>query len=305
MNASKKFSIITLLLACLFTCGCMYSETNNFPISLPSENSSHALTKARIITEPPAVQMGPSNNVSEAYSITHQADLQSIHQNESDYIEINYVPIDTAQLHANVELARIFYTLAFGMATPDYEEAAVSHKPKIVYNGDTGKRLYYVYCAVNRNNQCIASTAVPATKVLGNLGPGGAIGSGSSDDEMIRTAQEFFDEQYPHANVSSARFVSTCWGELLRVSFKDTNMATEEQVDLLYGSPKPLKHCEKSTDTSTMSKREMDQRISEWEESDRIYRLIVHESAMKGVNLTEPFSHSDYEIMKSVFNQRA
>lgn len=304
MCALKKKILIGIVLACLFSCGCTDREMNNSWTTVSTiDPSSPPLTTASSIPEPQGIQTQSfTNNVSELYALTHREDIRRMQSNESDYLAIYYVPLETARLHGNVELARIFYTHTFGMATPDYQGVRINPDPKIVYDGDTGKRIYYVYCAVNPYNQCLASTAVPAIKILGNPGPGGAIGSGTSDEEMIHKAQEYFDEQHPFANLTSARFVSTCWGELLRVRFHDMNTTTEEQIDLLYGSPKPIKRCTKSTDITSMSKQEMDQRSVEWKESDRYYQSIVTKSAISGVNISEPFTYANEKIMGSIFS---
>ncbi|NMB78278.1 MAG: hypothetical protein GYA23_04210, partial [Methanomicrobiales archaeon] len=155
MSALIKLFVIGMLLVCFFSCGCTDRETNNSFTTVPkSDPPSLPLTTASIIPDPHDIQTRSiSRNLSEVYSLTHREDIQRMKSNGSDSIEKHFVPLETAQLHGKVKLARLFYTQAFGIATPNYEGAKISPDPKIVYDGDTGNPDYYVYCAVNQENQ--------------------------------------------------------------------------------------------------------------------------------------------------------
>jgi hypothetical protein len=301
MTTHYKIFIFMIVLAFLFLCGCIdmrgLGPFDSSP-SLPATTFSGPGSTSAAITPPPGGLS--SHNVSEVYLATQREDLRNFTMNSSDYYEAHYIPLETARLQATVLLADTFYNNVFGAVTPDYEGAWVNPDPKIIYDGDTGKRSMYLYCAMSRKSPCLASSGAVASKVRGDIGGGAAIGSDTSDEYQIEKAQEYIDDHLPSANLSSVRFVGTCWGEVLRITFTDQNM-TQEHIDLRYGYPKAQKRCAQDMDITTMSKQDMDDNISEWEIAERSFRLVLNESELQGVNLSEPFTHANDKKMRQAF----
>jgi hypothetical protein len=240
----------------------------------------------------------PQHNVTEMYLAGHREDLRMFPQNISDPYEANYVPLETARMHATVELARMMYTEGFGRGVVDFNGSVMDPDPVIVFDEITGKRTTYEFFTVTPHKQG-AYVIIVASKYLGFSAPQAGLGSVESNAILLQKAQGYYTANYSGFNISSVKFVSGCWGKIVQMHLSDPKRPGEIIVNMDYWGIVNERRCGASTED--ISKKDVPKRIAAWEESDAMFRGIMAKAQSENINLSEPFSQDTVEKVKPIF----
>jgi hypothetical protein len=250
-------------------------------------------------TETNTVPSGdPHHNVTEMYLAGHREDLRMFPQNISDPYEANYVPLETARMHATVELARMMFTEGFGRGVVDFNGSVMDPDPVIVFDEITGKRTTYEFFTVTPHKQG-AYVIIVASKYLGFSAPQAGLGSVESNAILLQKAQGYYTANYSGFTISSVKFVSGCWGKIVQMHLSDPKRPGEIIVNMDYWGIVKERRCGASTED--ISKKDVPKRIAAWEESDAMFRGIMAKAQSENINLSEPFSQDTVEKVKPIF----
>jgi len=240
----------------------------------------------------------PHYNVTEMYFNGYKEDLRMFPQNMSDPYEASYVPLETARLHATVELARMMYTEGFGRGVVDFNGSVMDPDPVIVYDEITGKRTTYEFSTATPDKQG-AYVIIVASKYLGFSAPQAGFGSYDSNSILLQKAQGYYTANYSGFNIRSVKFVSGCWGKIVQMHLSHPKRPGEIIVNMDYWGIVNERRCGASTED--IVKKDIPKRIAAWEESDAMYRGIMVKAQSENINLSQPFSQDTVEKEKSIF----
>ena len=239
----------------------------------------------------------PHHNVTEMYLAGYREDLRMFPQNISDPYEANYVPIETARLHATVELARMMYTEGFGRGVVDFNGSVLDPDPVIVFDEITGKRTTYEFFTATPGKQG-AYVIIVASKYQGFSAPQVGLGSVESNAILLQKAQGYYTANYSGFDISSVKFVSGCWGKIVQMHLSDPKRPGEIIVNMNNWGIVNERRCGASTED--IVKKDIPERIAAWEESDAMYRSIMEKAQSENINLSEPFSQDTVEKVKPI-----
>ena len=240
----------------------------------------------------------PHHNVTETYLAGYKEDLRMFPQNISDPYEANYVPLETARMHATVELARMMYAEGFGKGVVNFNGSVLDPDPVIVFDEITGKRTTYEFFTATPDKQG-AYVIIVASKYLGFSAPQVGLGSVESNTILLQKAQEYYTMNYSGFDISSVKFVSGCWGKIVQMHLSDPKRPGEIIVNMNYWGIVNERRCGASTED--IAKKDVPKRIAAWEESDAMYRDIMARAQSESINLYEPFSQNNVEKAKPIF----
>jgi hypothetical protein len=212
----------------------------------------------------------------------------------------DYVPLEIARMHAEVELARVMYGTSVGLAGTNFTNVVVYQDPVIVYDNSGNIPRYYKFYAGVRGFENIL-LVTPATKTMGFSGGSSALGTSDdiSDRRLLQNVQDYYDEHYPGFTIRSVKFIaSDCWGEIIKLDVSSPLTEDNTTIYLDYGVLRDQKNCSCRVNTSINA---IPDRIAEWETGDRYYRSIRDEAINDGINLSEPLSWHARETMKGIF----
>lgn len=244
---------------------------------------------------------GNRNNLTNVFLAGQKQDLASIPRNTSDIIEANYVPIETARLHARVVLNRMMYDdKAFGPNVIDFTGTVLDEDPFVVYDDSGRYRSYYKFTANTPDGQG-AFIDIAASKVSGHSSLRGGIGSYRSEFALFQRAQQFIDTNYSGSTFRSVKLVNNCWGEVVRADIFDPKTRNETSLTMDYWGILGERNCGKGSGTRTP--KEISDTIETWEESDAYYRTVSSIALSEGINLSAPYLRENTEKMKEIFSR--
>ena len=230
----------------------------------------------------------PHHNVTEMYLRTHNADSLAFPQNLSDPYEANYVPLDTARMHAAIEMARMMPVNASG-DFPTYGPLPVPGDPTIVFDEVTGKRVCYdFYSAPSPSNRAFVTIA--ANRLLGHSFIRAGFTNSDNEQMSLDKAQGYYEQTFSGYEIRSVRFVSGCWGKIVQMKIISPD-SKERTVNMDYWGIVDERRCGSSTDD--IPQKEIPALIAKWNESATRYRDIEDRLRMEGVNLSAPSSPDD------------
>lgn len=239
-------------------------------------------------------------NVTDVFVEQQNVAIGSLQNNKTELLDMNFVPIETARRHAEVQLARLMYTTSQGLAGTNFSGVALYPDPIITYNDDGTIPQYYKFYAGVRGFKNIL-VIIPARKDIGFLGLPPALGS--SDDTanqmMLEKAQEYYNENFAGSDIVSVKFItSACRGENVQLKVIPERSGKITTVYLEYGTPRNQESCRQWENTTLQATPD---RIAEWEAGDSYYRLVQSKAQAEGINLTEACIWDKRDRMKKIF----
>jgi hypothetical protein len=239
-------------------------------------------------------------NVSNVFFDTQNKNLVLFQNTMSEQYELSPVSLETAGMHADVELAQVMYTSSFGLAGTNFSEVTLYPDPIIVLDDSGTRSQYYKFYAGTRGFKNIL-IIIPARKDLGYQGGIAALGSSDDNSNRLRLqkAQDFYDTNYPGSYVNSVNLITSAyWGEIIKLDLELPSSTEKKTIYLDYGSLRNPGTCERGENTSGLA---VSDRMNEWEISDVYYRFIHEKARTAGINLSEPCSWDKRETMKNIF----
>jgi hypothetical protein len=304
---AHRFDVfLTLIVILLFisSSGCL---------SLQSTNSSYFPMASPAATHQPTGFTGPDNpapaegktdnslnNVTKIFLTGQKQDLTSLPRNMSDIIEADYVPLETARLHATVELARMMYEESFGPGVVEFEGVVLDKNPVVVYDENGRHRSYYKFTARTPDGQG-SFILIAASKLSGNSCLRAGIGSYQSEYILLQKAQEFIDASYSGNRIRSVKFVVNCWGQVIRMDLVDPPTQNETILTMDYWGIVGERNC--GMGIEAMTPEEISDNIAAWEKTDSYYRAVSANALSEGINLSAPYSRENAGKVKEIFLQ--
>jgi hypothetical protein len=206
-NLTIAVAIVGLILFILLAIATidLWNAANPPPVT-PYAGTAPAVMDTPAIRFPVNPVVNLHQNFTEMYIRTHKADLLALPQNLSDSYEANYVPLNTARLHAAIEMARLMSKNVSG-DFPTYGPLPVPGvDPTLVFDEVTSKRVCYDFYSAPSSSGSQAFVTVAADRLLGDSFVRAGFVYQDNEQMNLEKAQEYYNRNFTRYDIRSFRF---------------------------------------------------------------------------------------------------